>query len=103
MQEFIYFVMEERKIMYTASADWMTRNLDRRIEVAIPILDPDVYKELRDIINIQLRDNTKARLINTTQSNPYKVRSKESPKVRAQLDTYRYIEQKCNQQLSTAS
>ena len=78
--------------MYTASADWMTRNLDRRIEVAIPILDPDVYQELREIINIQLSDNTKARLINTTQSNPYKMKIEGAKAVRSQVDTYRFVE-----------
>jgi len=54
----------DKEIMFTASADWMTRNLDRRIEVAIPIYDPAVYQELREIINIQLSDNSKARYIN---------------------------------------
>ncbi|HEA29766.1 MAG TPA: polyphosphate kinase 1, partial [Leeuwenhoekiella sp.] len=48
--------------MYIGSADWMTRNLDRRIEVLVPIYDTDLYKELKDILDLQLRDNRKARI-----------------------------------------
>src|SRR3546814_14421954 len=45
--------------IYLSSADLMTRNIDRRVEVAFPIVDSRIRKEIRDIINIQLRDNTK--------------------------------------------
>jgi polyphosphate kinase len=45
----------------------MTRNLDRRIEVACPIFDKDVQREIRDMIEIQLKDNVKARIINAEQ------------------------------------
>ena len=55
--------------MYLASADWMTRNLDRRIEVVFPIYDKDIFAELRNLINIQLADNKKARIINRGQNN----------------------------------
>ena len=57
--------------MYLASADWMTRNLDRRVEVVFPIYDTDVYQELRGIIDLQLADNLKARIINKAQDNLY--------------------------------
>jgi len=57
--------------VYLSSADWMSRNIDRRIEVGCPIYCPQVKKSIIDIINIQLRDNTKARVLNTQQSNPY--------------------------------
>jgi len=75
--------------MYTASADWMTRNLDRRIEIAIPIYDKGVKKELRDIINIQLSDNTKARIINDVQDNQYVRNDKEA--IKSQLAIYQYL------------
>ena len=77
--------------MYTASADWMTRNLDRRIEVAIPIYDPAVYQELREIVNIQLSDNKKARYINPAQDNPYVLRSETEKVIRAQEVTYDFL------------
>ncbi len=48
---------------WLASADWMPRNLDRRVEVAFPILEPALQEQLRDILEIQLADNVKARRI----------------------------------------
>ncbi len=77
--------------MYLASADLMTRNLDRRIEVIFPILDAAVFKELRHIIDLQLNDNSKSRLIVEDQSNPYKTKASEQPKRRAQVDIYNYL------------
>jgi polyphosphate kinase len=49
------------ELYYITSADWMTRNLDRRVEIACPIFDKDVQREIRDMIGMQLRDNVKAR------------------------------------------
>lgn len=77
--------------MYMASADWMLRNLDRRVEVAVPIRDRDLYKELRDIINIQLADNQKARLITKSQDNPYKHKLSIEQAIRAQHEIYNYL------------
>ncbi len=78
--------------MYLASADWMSRNLYRRVEVAMPIYDPDLFRELRAIIDLQWRDNTKARIINATQSNPFRGRLPIDPPVRAQVDIYRRLQ-----------
>ena len=78
-----------QEVMYTASADWMSRNLDRRVEAVMPILDEQIYKELRHIITLQLSDNTKARRIDAEQSNAYK-REGEQP-VRAQWDIYQFL------------
>ncbi|WP_134090329.1 polyphosphate kinase 1 [Olivibacter sp. XZL3] len=80
--------------VYLSSADWMTRNIDRRLEVSFPIVDPLLIKELRDIIDIQLRDNTKARVINATNDNRYVKKKKNESSYRAQLDTYNYLKQK---------
>ena len=57
--------------MYLPSADWMKRNLSRRIEVAFPIYDPDVKAELRQLIDIQLADNQKARVLNAKLDNTH--------------------------------
>jgi polyphosphate kinase len=89
--------------MYMASADWMLRNLDRRVEVAVPIRDRDAYKELRDIIDIQLADNQKARLINKEQSNEYKYRLSNEPKVRSQQEIYNYLKVRVELKLDTSS
>ena len=81
-----------QEVMYTASADWMSRNLDRRVEAVMPILDEQIYKELRHLITLQLSDNTKARRIDAEQSNAYK-REGEQP-VRAQWDIYQFLREK---------
>ena len=49
--------------MYLSSADLMTRNLTRRVEIACPIKDPVIQKQLRDLLDILIRDNQKARLL----------------------------------------
>lgn len=77
--------------MYLASADWMSRNLDRRVEVAFPIYDELLKSELRQIINFQLNDNTKARLIDLPGNNFYKQKKADEKPVRAQTDTYRWL------------
>ncbi|WP_257670074.1 polyphosphate kinase 1 [Parapedobacter tibetensis] len=82
----------EEKI-YLSSADLMTRNIDRRIEVAFPIYDVDIRKEIRDIINIQLRDNTKTREINQMNNNRY-IGTKSKIRHRAQEDIYNYLKYK---------
>jgi polyphosphate kinase len=79
--------------MYISSADWMTRNLNRRIEVACPIYDEDIKSELKEMLHIQLRDNTKARILDPQLQNNYNDRSRDS-KYRAQEDYYNYIKKK---------
>jgi len=75
--------------MYIGSADWMTRNLSHRIEVVTPILDPDHFKTIHDVIDIQLADNVKARIIDAKQKNLY-VKNDE-PELRSQYATYEYF------------
>jgi polyphosphate kinase len=57
--------------MYLASADWMTRNLSHRVEVAIPVYDPAVRAQLQRVLDLQLADNRKARVIDAEGRNPY--------------------------------
>ncbi|PWG80270.1 polyphosphate kinase 1 [Pararcticibacter amylolyticus] len=82
----------EEKI-FLSSADFMTRNLDRRVEVGFPVLDPLVKQEIRDIISIQLQDNTKAREITRHTHNRYK-KAGRGKKYRAQIDIYTYLKNK---------
>jgi polyphosphate kinase len=84
-----------KEIMYTASADWMVRNLDHRIEAAVPILDPEIKQELNDIIKIQLSDNVKARILDNQLSNNY-VPFLDENRVRSQVETYNYLFKKVN-------
>lgn len=88
---FIFGKQGKRK-MYISSADWMTRNLDRRIEVATPIYDEAVQQEILDFITIQLKDNVKARLFDEEMKNEYV--SSSSKKTRSQVDFYTYLEKK---------
>ncbi len=79
--------------IYISSADWMVRNLDHRLEAALPILDKGIRQELKDIINIQLSDNVKARVLDKELSNTY-VSATDTKKVRSQIETYHYLHQK---------
>ena len=69
---------------YLASADWMERNMDRRVEVAFPLLDPTVKQELLDFLELQWRDNVKARVLDAGLTNAYVARPPGAPAVRAQ-------------------
>lgn len=79
--------------IYVSSADWMKRNLSRRVEVAFPIYDRAIRKELKKLIKFQLKDNVRARKLNKTQSNPYK-KVKRKQAIRAQYDTYYYLKER---------
>lgn len=85
------FGNDGEEIMYTASADWMKRNLYNRIEVGIPIYDPAIKKQLREIIDLQLADNCKARMIGPDQSNAFREAESSAKVLRAQYATYEYL------------
>ncbi|MFS4456887.1 polyphosphate kinase 1 [Maribacter sp. 2304DJ31-5] len=74
--------------IYISSADFMTRNLENRVEVGCPIYDEDIKQELIDTFEISWRDNVKARLFNEAQDNAYRENNKE--KVRSQFALYDY-------------
>ncbi|MDX1530865.1 MAG: polyphosphate kinase 1, partial [Rhodothermales bacterium] len=79
--------------LYLASADWMTRNLSRRVEVAFPIYDPALRAELRQLLDLQWADTVKARTLDAQQRNAYH-RPTGAPPVRAQVETYRLLQEK---------
>ena len=78
------------KKVFLSSADWMTRNIDYRIEVAVAILDPVLKQRILDIIAILFSDTVKARIIDKELSNRYVPRGNRR-KVRAQQAIYDYI------------
>jgi polyphosphate kinase len=59
----LYFANHDAPEYFLASADWMPRNLDRRVEIAFPVLDPGLRAQLAAILDVQLGDTVKARLI----------------------------------------
>ena len=88
-----YFYNEGQDELFLTSADWMRRNLNRRIETAFPILDPEIKQEVIDILHIQLRDNVKACWLDSELRNCFK-RVEGAEPVRAQLAIYDYLKQK---------
>ncbi len=76
--------------VYISSADWMLRNIDHRIEVACPILEKNMQQEIKDLLNIQLSDNIKARILDNDLSNQY-INPRNTKKVRSQVEIYNYL------------
>jgi polyphosphate kinase len=87
--------------IFISSADWMIRNLDHRVEVTCPIMDEDIRKELKDIINIQLHDNVKARWLNNQLSNEYV--QADGVQIRSQIETYHYLKNKIEEPIEISS
>lgn len=82
------------ELLFYGSADWMDRNLNRRIEVISPVLDSDIKKEFIDILKIQLNDNVKARIQEPSEANEYVKRTKAEDKIRSQYAIYEYLKEK---------
>lgn len=88
-----YFYNDGEEEVYLASADWMRRNLNRRIETAFPVLDASIRQMIIDILHIQLKDNVKACWIDEKLQNVPK--KDDSPvKVRAQMEIFNYLREK---------
>ena len=77
---------------YISSADWMTRNLDNRVEVTIPIEDEKISNQLNDIFSIYWNDNQKSRYVNSENNNEY--RKNELGIIRSQSQVYNYHNEK---------
>ena len=88
----MYFYNKGSEDIYISSADWMTRNLDYRVEAAVKIINKNLKKELKDLLEIQLKGNVKARLLDVDLSNKY-VRNNRKP-FRSQIETYIYLNKK---------
>ncbi|WP_047545988.1 polyphosphate kinase 1 [Psychroserpens sp. Hel_I_66] len=80
--------------VYISSADWMSRNIENRVEVSCPIYQEDIKTDLLEVFDICWKDNVKARIIDSEQSNDYRKNNK--PKVRAQFALYDYFKEKLN-------
>ena len=76
--------------LYIASGDWMERNVDHRVEVACPIYDPSLKKQLRDVLDIVWQDNVKARVLDKDLRNQYRTVG-GGARTRAQEAIYTYL------------
>ncbi|HLO81097.1 MAG TPA: polyphosphate kinase 1 [Chitinophagaceae bacterium] len=85
--------------VFISSADWMVRNLDHRVEAACPILEPRLKQEIKEIIDIQLHDNVKARILTSDLDNNY-VEAK-GKKIRSQIEIYNHLYEKSKKLLKT--
>lgn len=88
------FHNEGKPLVYISSADWMLRNLDHRIEVTCPVKDPQLAQELIDILQIQLSENVKGRILDNEQKNHYVQAEEGAPQVRSQEKIYEYLQSK---------
>ena len=87
------FCNNDKELYFLSSADLMTRNLDTRIEVACPVYGKAIQEELRTMLKIQLKDNVKARIINSSQDNQYKP-GLNNKKIRSQMELYNFYMKK---------
>ncbi|MDC0584775.1 polyphosphate kinase 1 [Bacteroidales bacterium] len=83
-------------ILYMGSADWMKRNLYKRIECVFPIYNIHLKKEILDILNIQLKDNVKGRYVDENMHNKFRNDIK-GEKIRSQIETTNYLKKKYGQ------
>ncbi len=77
-------------LYYMSSADFMYRNLYKRIEVVFPIYDKIIKSHLQKLMDLQLKDNVKSRSLNYKKTNTYK-RQKDKLQIRSQMESYSYI------------
>lgn len=88
-----YFGNGGRSKVFLGSPDFMRRNLYRRIEAVVPVLDKDLRQEITEMLTIQLSDNQKACFVDHKLHNVFKANRKALP-VRAQYAFYEYLKKK---------
>lgn len=88
----IYFYNNGAENIFLSSADWMTRNLDHRIEAAVEIKDSSIKEELKTMLQIQLKDNVKARILDNAMTNQYVQNKKEN--CRSQIEIHKFLRSK---------
>lgn len=86
------FCNDGNELIYLSSADWMERNLDKRVEVTVPVFDSEVRAQIRNVIGHQLKATAKARILDMEQKNMYKYElNPKKQQYRSQIETYLYF------------
>lgn len=88
-----------KELLYLSSADWMNRNLNRRIECAFPIHDSEIKQEIIHILKLQLADNTTARILNENLDHMPVPKKENEPKIRAQKAIAKFLKEKQKNQV----
>jgi len=96
------FHHDGKEKIFISSADWMIRNLDHRLEAAIPVTKKSLRNQLKDILDIQLRDNVKARILDNSLENNY-VPPSGKKKIRSQIEIYNYLYKKIKKPVEARS
>ncbi len=99
---FFVFHNNGKDLYFAGSADWMRRNLNRRVEVIFPIFDSQIKKEIQALLDIQFKDNSKARFVDTTLLNNY-VKNNGENKRRSQSELYHYFKNLYTERLKAES
>jgi polyphosphate kinase len=86
----LVFGVGDAQKMYLSSADWMMRNLDKRVEVAVPIEDKGIALHILKVLELQWQDNAKARIIGPLQKNKYVKAQSGQPLLNSQDQLYQY-------------
>jgi polyphosphate kinase len=90
------------ELIYLSSADWMERNLSFRIETMFPVYDAGIRQDILALLDLQMSDNVKSRIIDPHNRNEYRRTSSDIP-VRAQLESYFYCKRKLDQEKAESS
>jgi polyphosphate kinase len=88
-----YFYNGGKEDIYLSSADWMKRNLYKRIEVGFPVYDAEIRAELKQMLDFQLQDTIKAKQLDAEQNN-LPIESRNEAPVRSQITTYEWLKNK---------
>jgi len=78
---------------FCSSADWMYRNLHARIETVFPIYDKQCKQTILNLLDLQLKDNIKARIISEKNTNSYKKKKEGDQEIQSQIATHQYIKE----------
>jgi polyphosphate kinase len=100
-QRIYVFGQGDDRAVFMSSADLMERNIDWRVEVAFPIFDPLLQREILDTCELQVNDSYKARILDEIQSNPYVNSGTQG--LRAQYATHAYYQRLGSQAFSVST